>query len=137
MPSGEIFGLTSVPSTENKAQDLIYRARDLLIEAYSASTNRTQQTNILELVQVFREYTESGVLRKASTILATQVASLERATRKVETLARPSLPRQPLAAQATQATQSSQASQSPQASQNTQTPLSYAQIAKSTSSNTS
>ena len=41
LPSGEIFGPTSIPSTENKAQDLIYRARDLLIEAYSASTNRT------------------------------------------------------------------------------------------------
>jgi hypothetical protein len=137
LPSEDMFGPTFTPSTENKAQDLIYRARDLLIEAYSASTNRTQQTNILELVQVFREYTESGVLRKASNILATQVASLERATRKVETLARPVLPRQPQAPQATQATQSSQASQNPQASQNIQIPPSYAQIAKSTSSNTS
>jgi hypothetical protein len=137
LPSGEIFRPTSVPSTKNKAQDLIYRARDLLIEAYSASTNRTQQTNILELVQVFREYIESGVLRKASTILATQVASLERATRKVETLARPSLPRQTQASQATQATQSSQASQSSQNSQNNQTSLSYAQIAKSSSNTTS
>jgi hypothetical protein len=34
-----IFGPTITPSNENKTQDLIYRARDLLIEAYSASTS--------------------------------------------------------------------------------------------------
>jgi hypothetical protein len=95
-----VFRPTITSSNENKIQDLIYRARDLLIEVYSASTSRTQQTNILELVQVFREYTESEILRKASTIIASQVANLERATRKVETLARPKPISQPEATQA-------------------------------------
>jgi hypothetical protein len=53
------------------------------------------------------------------------VANLERATRKVETLARPKPISQPEATQASQA------------SQNNQTTSSYAQIAKSSSSNTS
>jgi hypothetical protein len=48
--SSDMFRPTITPSIENKIQDLIYRARDLLIEVYSASTSRTQQTNILELV---------------------------------------------------------------------------------------
>jgi hypothetical protein len=37
--SSDMFRPTITPSIENKAQDLIYRARDLLIEAYSASTS--------------------------------------------------------------------------------------------------
>jgi hypothetical protein len=37
-----VFRPTITPSNENKTQDLIYRARDLLIEVYSASTSRTQ-----------------------------------------------------------------------------------------------
>jgi hypothetical protein len=35
----DMFRPTITPSNENKAQDLIYRARDLLIEVYSASTS--------------------------------------------------------------------------------------------------
>jgi hypothetical protein len=108
LPSLDMFRPTITPSNENKTQDLIYRARDLLIEAYSASTSRTQQTNILELVQVFREYIESRVLRKTSTILATQVASLERATRKVETLARLKPISRPETTQTSQSTQPTQ-----------------------------
>jgi hypothetical protein len=38
----DMFRPTITPSNENKTQDLIYRARDLLIEAYSVSTSRTQ-----------------------------------------------------------------------------------------------
>jgi hypothetical protein len=37
--SSDMFGPTITSSIENKTQDLIYRARDLLIEAYSASTS--------------------------------------------------------------------------------------------------
>jgi hypothetical protein len=36
-----VFRPTITPSNENKTQDLIYRPRDLLIEAYSVSTSRT------------------------------------------------------------------------------------------------
>jgi hypothetical protein len=39
--SSDMFRPTITSSIKNKTQDLIYRARDLLIEAYSASTSRT------------------------------------------------------------------------------------------------
>jgi hypothetical protein len=38
--SSDMFRHTITSSIENKTQDLIYRARDLLIEAYSVSTSR-------------------------------------------------------------------------------------------------
>jgi hypothetical protein len=66
------------------AQDLILEARDLLVQAYSASKLRTEQAKLLDLLEIFREYTEKGIIQKTSSILATQVANLEQATRKIE-----------------------------------------------------
>ena len=40
---------------------------------------------LLDLIEIFKEYTEKGVIQKTSSILATQVASLELATKKIET----------------------------------------------------
>lgn len=72
------------PTNPNQAQLLILEARDLLVKAYSASNSRIEQTRLLDLLEIFREYTEKGVIQKTSSILATQVANLEQATRKIE-----------------------------------------------------
>lgn len=63
---------TPRPSTipTSQAEYLILQARDLLLQAYSVTNSREQQTRLLDLVEVFREYTELGRIRHTSTILA-------------------------------------------------------------------
>jgi hypothetical protein len=72
----------------NNANSLILAARDLLIQAYSATKVRDEQARILDLVEIFREYTEHGRIRHTSTILASQVSNLEQATKRIETQAK-------------------------------------------------
>ena len=67
---------------------VLLQARDLIIKAYDLTNDRTEQSQLLDLLEVFREYTEKGNLSKASTIIASQVANLETATRQIETKAR-------------------------------------------------
>jgi hypothetical protein len=85
---------TSVFPT-SQAEHLILQARDLLIQAYSVTTSREQQTRLLDLVEVFREYTELGCIRHTLTILATQIANLEQTSRKIELQARQNQQKQP------------------------------------------
>jgi hypothetical protein len=73
---------TSQPTSAS--QDLVLQARDLLVSAYSASNSRAEQTQLLDLLGVFREYTESGLVRKTTSLLATQIANLEQTSRKIE-----------------------------------------------------
>jgi hypothetical protein len=47
-----------------------------------------KNTNKLDLLEVFREYTEKGLLYKASSIISSQIANLETATRQIETKTR-------------------------------------------------
>ena len=70
------------------SQELVYQARDLLVKACSLTNSRLEQSRLLDLIEIFREYTEKGVIQKTSSILTTQVASLELATKKIESQAR-------------------------------------------------
>src|ERR1700709_2573046 len=72
----------------NPTTDLILEARDLIVKAYSTTQNRNTQARLLDLLEIFREYTENGQIRHTSTILATQVANLEQTARKIELQAR-------------------------------------------------
>ena len=74
--------------TQPPAREAIRQARDLIIKALSLTESFEEQSRLLDLIKVFREYTEKGRLYKASSIIATQVANLEPATRKIETKAR-------------------------------------------------
>ena len=75
-------------NTQSSAREAILQARDLLVQAYSLTSSRTEQSQLLDLLEVFREYTEKGRLQSASTIIASQIANLEATTRKIETKAR-------------------------------------------------
>ena len=76
---------TSFRSTqEDRSIKLVLESRDLLVKAYSATQSRVKQARLLDLLEVFREFTEHGRIRNSTTILATQVANLEQATRKIE-----------------------------------------------------
>jgi hypothetical protein len=70
------------------ARSKILEARDLLLQACSLTKSRDEQSRLLDLLEVFREYTEKGKLAKSSNIIASQVASLETAVRKIETKAK-------------------------------------------------
>ena len=67
-------------NTTTTAREAILKARDLIVYAYS-KTPRDQQSKLLDLLEIFREYTESGNITKASSIITTQIANLENATR--------------------------------------------------------
>jgi hypothetical protein len=79
---------TSNLGSENETTALILQARDLIVKAYTTTPNRNIQARLLDLLEVFREYTEKGQIHHVSTILATQVANLEQTARKVELQAR-------------------------------------------------
>lgn len=75
-------------------------ARNLVIQAANlAENNPTQQTSLLDLVEVFRDYTETGrVSKKNSAILGDQISSLSNVSKelrdKVRRLDKP-IPAQP------------------------------------------
>ena len=73
--------------TGNTSQKLVLEARDLLVRAYSATKSRDEQAKLLDLLEIFREYTEHNRIKHTTSILASQVANLERATKKIETQA--------------------------------------------------
>ena len=77
-------------TSQNKptARELVLQARDLLLEASTRTELRDEQSRLLDLLEIFREYTEKGRLQHTSSIIASQVANLESATRKIETKAR-------------------------------------------------
>ena len=75
----------SIPTT---AKIAILQARDLIVQAYTLTTSRDEQSKLLDLIEVFREFTEKGRIQNASSILASQVTNLETATRQIETKTR-------------------------------------------------
>jgi hypothetical protein len=72
----------------NEVKNLIRKARDSIVKAINISTSHDQQSRLLDLVEIFREYTEFGRIRHTSTLLASQVANLENATKRIELQAR-------------------------------------------------
>jgi hypothetical protein len=68
----------------DSARTVILQARDLIVQAYTLTISREEQTKLLDLLEVFREFTEKGRIQNASSILASQVANLESATRQIE-----------------------------------------------------
>ncbi|RDL34488.1 uncharacterized protein BP5553_07616 [Venustampulla echinocandica] len=78
----------SSTTTTRTAGTAILEARDLIIEAYSLTKARTEQVKLLDLLEVFREFTEHGHLQKASKIISSQISNLESATRQLEAKSR-------------------------------------------------
>jgi hypothetical protein len=52
----------------------------LLVEAYALEKSCEEQSKLLDLLDVFCEYTEKGRIQAASLIIASQIADLEAAT---------------------------------------------------------
>ena len=69
--------------TQHTPQSAILEARDLIVLASTLTDSRDEQNRLLDLLSIFREYTEKGDLFKASTIITSQIANLESATRQL------------------------------------------------------
>ena len=65
-------------------EDCILKARDLVVQACSLATSTKKKTLLLDLLEVFRDFTESGRVNKHGlSILASQVSSLETVSRSL------------------------------------------------------
>ena len=74
-------GLTTTRAIKEKIQ----AARQLIVEAASLSkTDPEEQTRLLDLVEVFREYTERKPLSSATKTISAQVANLGTVVTKIE-----------------------------------------------------
>ena len=69
------------------SDSLVNDARGLLIQAVAKEKNFVKQSRLLDLLEVFRDYTEKGLAATSTTsnVLASQVNSLEKAIKKLET----------------------------------------------------
>ena len=72
------------PSLDPSISDLILQARSLIVKAAGLTKAHEEQTRLLDLIEVFREYTEKGKVITSSRIIASQVANLESTTRKID-----------------------------------------------------
>jgi hypothetical protein len=81
------------------AKAAILEARDLIIQASILASTHEEQSKILDLLEIFREYTEKGRVQTTSKIIASQVAHLETATRQIESKAK-ALAKAPIPTQA-------------------------------------
>ena len=85
----QTFDFSAITTTTEQASNrLVLEARDLLVKAYSTTQSRDRQARLLDLLEVFREFTEYSRIYNIIIILASQVANLEQATKRIENQAR-------------------------------------------------
>lgn len=86
-------------SSQTNPQGLLLKAQDLILQAALASNGDVKERT-LKLLDIFREYTQTGEINKASKVLALQITQLERVNRSLEAKAnqasvRPAIPKKP------------------------------------------
>ncbi|KAF1986689.1 hypothetical protein K402DRAFT_332103 [Aulographum hederae CBS 113979] len=113
---------TGLHQKYQSSREAILAARDLIVIASQLSHERAEQSSLLNLFQIFREFTEKGQVRYASSIIASQVATLENISKRIDNQTKTHKPAKP--AQSPQPTPSPQ-----QPVQLQQAKPSYAQVA--------
>ena len=82
-------GMVSVIDLINGSDECIATARDLMIKAAHQAESRVQQTKILDLLNIFREFMEKdGNLPRDVSVLTSQLQRLEQSTQILQTAAR-------------------------------------------------
>jgi hypothetical protein len=74
----QIYFINKTPGT------LILETKDLLIKAAGLTKEYNKQTRLLDLIEIFREYTKKKKILKTSNIIVLQITSLENTTRRIE-----------------------------------------------------
>ncbi len=69
-------------------QEAIASAKELILKAFLLTKVHSKQLKLLDLLEVFKEYTETKKMQSASKVVATQVASLNITIKKLEARAR-------------------------------------------------
>ncbi|KAF1981148.1 hypothetical protein K402DRAFT_251089 [Aulographum hederae CBS 113979] len=90
---------TALDHKHQTPREAILAARDLIVLASQLSHDRGEQSSLLDLLQIFREYTEKGQVRYASSIIASQVATLENISKRIDNktkIPKPTQPAQPI-----------------------------------------
>jgi hypothetical protein len=77
-----IYFIDKTPGT------FILETRDLLVKTVGLTKKYDKQTRLLDLIEIFREYTEKKKVLKTSNIIVSQVISLENTTRRIESKAK-------------------------------------------------
>jgi hypothetical protein len=78
------YGTKRTYFIDKTPKTLILEAKDLLVKATSLTKKYDKQTRLLDLIEIFREYTEKGKVLKTSNIIISQIISLENTTWRIE-----------------------------------------------------
>ena len=111
--------ISQASQKEQQAKDFISQARSLLIKAADIEPSLEKQSNILDLIEILRDYTEKGLapMKTSNKILANQVICLEQVARKLENSTKNALAPQGYPRATPQMNQQSQPSQPSQPKQ--------------------
>jgi hypothetical protein len=82
------YGTKRTYFIDKTPRTLILEAKNLLVKAIGLTKKYDEQTRLLDLIEIFREYAEKGKVLKTSNIIASQVTSLENTTRRIESKAK-------------------------------------------------
>jgi hypothetical protein len=71
------YGTKRIYSIDKTPRTLILKTKDLLIKATGLTKEYNKQTRLLDLIEIFREYTEKRKVLKTSNIIVSQIITLE------------------------------------------------------------
>ena len=74
------------------SREHILLARDILLQASITEENQEEKLRILDLVEIFRDYTEKKRLKSATKILASQISDLEKVAKNLRNTPKPAQP---------------------------------------------
>jgi hypothetical protein len=77
-----IYFINKTPGT------LILETRDLLVKTAGLTKKYDEQTRLLDLIEIFKEYAGKKKVLKTSNIIVSQITSLENTTRRIESKAK-------------------------------------------------
>jgi hypothetical protein len=78
------YGTKRIYFIDKTPRIFILETRDLLVKAAGLTKEYDEQTRLLDLIEIFREYAEKGKVLKTSNIIVLQIISLENITQRIE-----------------------------------------------------